>query len=119
MLNALLSREALPRDRTCLRCAAGRTARWRCKDCTAPTLLCRGCLRQTHMDNPLHRVEKWTDRFFRPAELWEVGVYFLIPHHWGESICGNLKWQIERLERFQKLNDEQEELGCRELSDRA
>ena len=36
MLEALLSREALPASLSCVRCAAGSAARWRCKDCTTP-----------------------------------------------------------------------------------
>src|SRR5271155_1861245 len=60
MLNALLSREVLP------------------------TLVCRRCMQETHMDNPLHRIEVWTEGYFRSAELWETGVYILIPHHSGE-----------------------------------
>lgn len=56
MLQALLSREALPRNSTCRQCAAGHAARWRCKDCTGATLMCRCCMRQSHIKNPLHRV---------------------------------------------------------------
>jgi hypothetical protein len=44
MLEALLSREALPASMSCVRCAAGSAtnsaARWRCKDCTTPSLMC-------------------------------------------------------------------------------
>ena len=116
MLEALLSREALPASLTCARCAAGSAAgsaaTWRCKDCTTPSLMCRCCMRQSHRDNPLHRVEKWTGKFFRAAELWEVGAYMLIPHHSGEGICPTLQWNQITLERFQTYRDSQEQLQC-------
>ena len=91
MLEALLSCEALPASLSCVQCATGSAARCRCKDCTMPRLMCRCCMQETHRDNPLHRVERWTGRFFRAAELWEVGVYMLIPHYSGKDICPTLK----------------------------
>jgi len=69
-------------------------------------------MRDTHRDNPLHRVERWTGNFFRPAELWEVGVYILIPHHSGESICPTLQWNQDTLERFQSQKDSEDQLQC-------
>ena len=34
----------------------------------------------THMRNPLHRIECWTGRHFRRANLHEVGVVMIIKH---------------------------------------
>jgi hypothetical protein len=112
MLEAFLSREALPNAASCVRCAGGSAAIWRCKDCTSPSLMCRCCMRETHRTNPLHHVERWTGRYFRAAQLWEVGVYILIPHHSGEGICPTLQWNEKNLERFQAQKDRQEQLQC-------
>ncbi|KAH9959751.1 hypothetical protein BGW80DRAFT_1183207, partial [Lactifluus volemus] len=70
----------------CMQCPEHRHARWRCKDCTTSPLLCRFCMRHSHLDNPLHRIEYWTGSFFRPAHLWEVGVYVLVQHHLGVMV---------------------------------
>jgi hypothetical protein len=108
MLDALLSRESAGRDKDCPGCGSANDARWRCRDCTAPKLLCRGCMRVTHWDNPLHRIELWTGKYFRAAALWEVGVYFLVPHHMGVKLCDMLVQQVDILERYQKDNDDRE-----------
>jgi hypothetical protein len=63
MLKATLSREALPKDVSCPQCGTGKIARWRCKDCTLPQLLCRRCMRETHAHSPLHHIEVWTGVF--------------------------------------------------------
>ena len=76
-------------------------------------------MRETHMESPLHRVERWTGSFFRAAELWEAGVYVLIPHHSGESICPALQWNKDTLEGFQKANDAQEQITCQDYASSA
>ena len=58
------------------------------------------------MHNPLHRITVWTGSYFRPAQLWEAGVYLLVPHHEGESHCASLKFHKDNLDRFQKANDD-------------
>jgi len=40
------------------------------------------------------------------AALWEVGVYLTLPHQNGPSICQNLAWQQQMLEKFQKKKEE-------------
>lgn len=105
MLDALLSREAVTHDGECPNCESGQVSRWRCKDCTSSRLLCRGCMRHTHRDNPLHRIEVWMGKFFRAAALWEVGEYLLIPHHTGNALCNTLVREIALLERFQERRD--------------
>ena len=81
LLASLLAREALPNDGICMQCAEPKRAIWRCNDCTLSPLLCRSCMRHSHFNNPLHRIESWTGSFFRSAGLWEVGVYLLVQHH--------------------------------------
>jgi CxC2 like cysteine cluster associated with KDZ transposases len=108
MLNALLSREAIPRLEGCMRCKDA-IPRWRCRDCTVQELLCRGCMRETHRVNPLHRIEVWMGDHFRAAELWEVGVYILVSHHQGTGMCNVLDVESTILERFQVVHDGQEQ----------
>ena len=79
LLQAFLEREALPSDISCGWCNAGRLL-WRCEDCSFPAVLCRHCMRISHMANPFHCIECWTGTYFRRADLHEVGVYIVIGH---------------------------------------
>ena len=114
LLPALLSREALPIERSrCDHCGRDLWAIWRCKDCCLARPLCRNCMRTTHWDNPFHKIERWTGTYFRSAELWEVGTYVLIPHHEGKPVCERLQRQQRALEQFEQQKDavEQEKLS--------
>src|SRR6266567_5060066 len=88
-------------------------AAWRCQDCSLAKPLCRKCMRSTHQDNPMHKIQRWTGSHFRSAELWEVGAYILVPHYTGEPLCEALKCQKINLDQFelQKDYDEQEEFA--------
>jgi len=68
------------------------------------------CIRHSHFNNPFHRIKCWTGTFFRSASLWEVGVYILIAHHLGISICNNLTFQKDVLERCQQSKDQEEQM---------
>ena len=114
MLKALLSREALPNDQICSCCSDNKIAIWRCKDCTAARLCCRGCIRHRHMDCPTHRVEVWNGMFFRHAELWETGLYVVVRHHADRDVCPALNFQMNTLEVFQIQKDADEEKRLRE-----
>ena len=61
------------------------------------------------MDNPMHRVQRWTGTHFRAAELWEVGTYVLVPHHTGEHLCDTLSAQKRHLEEFERQKDTAEQ----------
>jgi hypothetical protein len=77
-------------------------------------------MRSTHQHNPLHRIESWTGKFFRPAALWEVGVYIVIKHHTGTSaVCGALQFQIDALVGIQLRQDHLDQNICREMQDGA
>jgi hypothetical protein len=106
LLQALLSREALVNDR-CGRCS-NRPGIWRCKECFQAQALCRCCLRETHMDHPFHRIERWTGTHFEPAYLWQVGVYIRLQHK-DSSPCQYLQWQETNLETFQVIKDKDDE----------
>ena len=111
MLKALLSREDLSPNTSCARCSKGNIAAWRCKDCTAARPLCRGCMRDCHMECPTHRIEVWNGSHYRAAELWEVGLYILVNHHIEPRCCPTLKFQTETLAVFQRHNDDMEQLA--------
>jgi hypothetical protein len=61
------------------------------------------------MDGGLHRIEEWNGEFFRAAELWEVGVYLLVPHHTGLRLCQTLTFQNNAIGKFQQRRDELEQ----------
>ena len=105
-LQASLSRQGRPiHQELCDHCPLQRKALWRCVDCALATTLCRACMRATHHTNPFHRVERWTGTHFRPAEIWEVGTYVLIPHSTDQPVCNALKFQTQYLERFEVRKD--------------
>ncbi|KAF9471119.1 hypothetical protein BDN70DRAFT_820446, partial [Pholiota conissans] len=62
-----------PQSVLCQNCPTENFAIWRCRDCMSPPPLCRGCMRRTHLANPLHRLECWNGHYYRNANLWEVG----------------------------------------------
>jgi hypothetical protein len=62
-------------------------------------------MRQSHKENPFHRIEQWNGCYFRPAELWEVGTYLLVQHHRGEAICDTLQRWCSLLESGEEAKD--------------
>jgi hypothetical protein len=75
--------------------------------------MCRGCIRNTHQENPFHKLQRWTGTHFRAAELWEVGTYILVPHYSGQRHCSILKFHRKHLEEFEKQQDEAEQVQLR------
>jgi hypothetical protein len=116
-MDAMLAREALP-YRNCSHCTE-RLARWRCQDCSLPTMLCRLCMRSAHQHDPLHRIECWNGKYFRSAALWEVGVHILVKHYAAEAICSTLKFNIDNLGDIQIRNDNLDQDRCRTIHDGA
>jgi len=116
LLEALLSREDLPKEHsTCSHCSGNLWAVWRCQDCSLATPMCRKCMRNTHQENPFHRVQCWTGTHFRAAELWEVGTYILVPHYAGQRLCDTLTFQKEHLEEFEQQKDRAEQVKLTSL----
>ncbi|KAF9552460.1 hypothetical protein CPC08DRAFT_646853, partial [Agrocybe pediades] len=98
----------------CASCSDGAHATWRCQDCPMGTVKCRCCMRCSHQENPFHRIQRWVGSHFRPAELWEVGVYILVPHHLNHHICNTLKMQKQYLEAREMVRDDiEQEHGAR------
>ena len=69
-------------DGRCSACQIGKAV-WRCQDCHDTRLYCVLCFRTRHSSNPMHRVEKWTGRYFERASLWQVGVKLFLGHNGG------------------------------------
>lgn len=67
-------------------------------------------MRRTHLNNPLHRIQKWSGEYYRPAVLHEVGTYLLVRHHTGDSMCDFLTSQAEFLEEYEAAADQQEQV---------
>lgn len=111
---ASLEREAIPDNITCARCGRGDISRWRCKDCIFPDVLCRGCMRRTHMINPLHRIEHWTGKCFQRAELRDVGIFVVIKHR-GTGMCDSLTGLIKVHEDVQATEDENPTTGSTDV----
>lgn len=97
----MLANDGLPQDRGCLTCQKV-FARWRCQDC-GPRLFCRGCCRERHRDGILHRIEKWTGTYFKPASLHEVGVKLSFGHQ--GNLCPKYLW----MEQFEIQSDLQDD----------
>lgn len=106
LLKGILTREHIPATLICANCMDNKVATWRCRDCTAATTVCRRCMRDIHIVHPLHRIEMWTGKFFRPAQLWEAGQYILIPHSSGSPMCTTLSLHQTTLEMFHRAKDD-------------
>lgn len=109
-MQAFLEREALPAAK-CSHCAV-KLGRWRCRDCMFPTLQCRKCMRELHQHEPLHRIECWTGKFFRPAAMWEVGGYILIRHCGELTPCETLQSYKKHLDDIQIEQDNVDQRSC-------
>jgi KDZ transposase family protein len=115
LLEALVSRESMPEGAgICRHCNKEVFAIWRCKDCLLSTPMCRLCMRQTHKENPFHRIQQWTGQYFRPAELWEVGSYLLVRHYTGEDLCPTLRQCCDHLENSEITKDNLEQVQLRQ-----
>lgn len=104
LLQSLLVHESMDQKK-CLDCSENNWAVWRCIDCTLPKPICRRCMRHSHQQSPLHRIECWTGTFFRRAALWEVGTYILVRHQNSTTACRALEFQKEHLENIQHHAD--------------
>ena len=104
ILQALQDKEALPDPSHCAECGNS-AGRWRCNECIGCRPLCRRCMRHSHFAHPFHRIQYWTGSHFRPAALWEVGVYLMLTHRCAPSMCATLTWQKDVLERLQGTRD--------------
>ncbi|KAG1857820.1 hypothetical protein F4604DRAFT_1882980 [Suillus subluteus] len=61
---------------------------YRCQDCFGVEMVCRACILQWHVHNPLHRVEEWCSTFFVRVSLKLLGLRIQLGHNPGET-CYN------------------------------
>jgi hypothetical protein len=61
------------------------------------------------MDNPFHRIEAWTGKYFRTAALWQVGVYVVVHHNDNGPHCGILEGETTIINGFQVARDLEEQ----------
>ncbi|KAJ7037089.1 hypothetical protein C8F04DRAFT_1180815 [Mycena alexandri] len=54
---------------------------YRCEDCLrGGEMLCQGCMVSTHLQSPLHRIEKWTGEMFERTTLKDLGLRIQLGH---------------------------------------
>ncbi|KAJ7449737.1 hypothetical protein B0H11DRAFT_2247094 [Mycena galericulata] len=53
---------------------------FRCRDCHGDDMLCGPCMVDRHVENPLHRVEKWECGFFHKWSLKALGLRVQLGH---------------------------------------
>ncbi|THU93004.1 hypothetical protein K435DRAFT_671013, partial [Dendrothele bispora CBS 962.96] len=76
---------------TCQFCATSKSQDtkpplYRCRECHGQCLMCEDCIVSQHWANPLHRIEKWNDKFFEPISLDSLGLRMQLGHPDG-SVC--------------------------------
>ncbi|KAF8333820.1 hypothetical protein F5887DRAFT_892938 [Amanita rubescens] len=70
---------------TCITCKED-AGTFKCRDCCGGgRLRCRACIVRMHQDIPLHRIEKWTGRFFDKDSLQNLGLRVQLGH--GGNPC--------------------------------
>ncbi|KAI0346486.1 hypothetical protein BDW22DRAFT_1462017 [Trametopsis cervina] len=74
-------------DDGCSRCHASSGSLYRCSDCFRRRAMCKACIVNDHLDNPLHIVEEWTEArgFWSRATLQSLGMVIYIGH--GTNRC--------------------------------
>ncbi|KAJ7030498.1 hypothetical protein C8F04DRAFT_1263797 [Mycena alexandri] len=72
---------------TCAECKAANPL-FRCsrQTCFGPGMYCEMCIVKLHRQSPTHMIEKWTQGFFRPTTLDELGLRIQLGHAPG-SYC--------------------------------
>lgn len=70
-------------------------------------------MRQKHLENPMHKIQRWTGTYFQSAELWEVGTYLLVPHRSGIPLCEGLEFQKKYLEGCEETKDQKEQIDLK------
>src|ERR1700723_2427959 len=50
-------------------------------DCLGHPLLCKDCCRNTHQNNPFHKIQHWDKEYFKDSTLLQAGLTL----HFGHS----------------------------------
>ncbi|KAJ7797391.1 hypothetical protein B0H14DRAFT_3093166 [Mycena olivaceomarginata] len=89
----LESRSEFRNQTKCANCprTSGHDLVYRCKDCFTDALFCQECLVSSHRDNPLHRVEAWTESsFFQAVTLKSLGLRIQLGHGRNGTCMGTV-----------------------------
>ncbi|KAJ3529892.1 hypothetical protein NMY22_g8804 [Coprinellus aureogranulatus] len=62
-------------------------ALYRCLNCHNLGLLCGECMRESHLQLPLHRIERWNGNHFERTLLRTLGLRIQLGHPPGETCC--------------------------------
>lgn len=81
-ISEVLDLEKPPADQSCSGCKS-QQGYFRCRECSSKGLLCCSCCFTIHRNMPLHRIEKWTGKFFDATSLNQEG-FILYLGHGGE-----------------------------------
>ena len=83
-MNGLLKQEEGPTTLTpCANCGgAAKLVLYRCRQCFHSPLLCAGCIRKAHLQQPLHVVEEWEMRrgFWKRVPLFKLDLILNLGH---------------------------------------
>ncbi|TEB10416.1 hypothetical protein FA13DRAFT_1653193 [Coprinellus micaceus] len=60
------------------------TPTYRCLVCSGMGLVCSECMQTSHLDTPLHRIQKWNGTFFEKCTLKSLGLRIQLGHRTGE-----------------------------------
>ncbi|KAF8547238.1 hypothetical protein OG21DRAFT_1425232 [Imleria badia] len=60
---------------------------YRCRNCIAVDLYCKGCLLVAHAAQPVHMINEWTGEYWIQKPLKDLGVIIQLGHPIGETCC--------------------------------
>lgn len=69
-------------------CGSNKPKIYRCMDCTVNVPWCEACMVAKHYYEPLHAIERWTERHFVRDSLYKLGLIYHLGH--GGSRCTEL-----------------------------
>ncbi|KAG1884343.1 hypothetical protein F4604DRAFT_1878735 [Suillus subluteus] len=58
---------------------------FRCIDCFGAELYCKDCIVSSHAQNPVHRIQEWTNSCFTVVSLKDLGLRVQLGHFAGDS----------------------------------
>ncbi|EJD54904.1 hypothetical protein AURDEDRAFT_24790, partial [Auricularia subglabra TFB-10046 SS5] len=80
LLDILFAREVDSRVLLTCGCQSSRPCIYRCTDCFNHSPCCDSCIRDAHVHNPLHRIQKWTGLYFARDSLNALGLAVCLGH---------------------------------------
>ena len=91
-------------SRVCQICRTGRTADWRCRDCSSADDLCDVCVVERHSFNLCHRVQRWGGTYFQDSFLAQAGLCLHLGNQGRPCVCRPGDWSAETLASAAQIN---------------